>query len=329
CHGGSTFTDSNSAVLHDIGSIMPESGNRLSAALTGIDTPTLLGIWKTAPYLHDGSALTLSDAVSAHLGINLTAQALSDLAAYLQQLDNRNLQAPLPPIPQPPVEPDTPTESPVMITIDGSFDDWAQVPLLASDGDDVSGVNNVLDMRYVQLVNNDNTLYVRISTFDPMQLSWGLSLLIDVDSNVNTGFRGFNAEYPVGVDFLVEGNTLQRYNGSGNDFNWTDAELLSYATGDLSIELAIPTTQINNPATIRLFLLANNAAVNGTAVDYLPDNVINAAADTDTRYYRHVLFERKIASIRTGGGLMDLLSLMIFALLLRIAHTRCRSTRQG
>src|SRR6185295_6139849 len=61
CHSGSDFTDSANGVLHDVGTIKPSSGKRLGGPLTGIDTPTLKGVWETAPYLHDGSASTLAD----------------------------------------------------------------------------------------------------------------------------------------------------------------------------------------------------------------------------------------------------------------------------
>lgn len=61
CHVGADLTDSSKNVLHDVGTIFPQSGERLGMALTGFDTPTLQGIWATAPYLHDGSAKTLDD----------------------------------------------------------------------------------------------------------------------------------------------------------------------------------------------------------------------------------------------------------------------------
>jgi hypothetical protein len=48
---------SGAATLRDVGTIrQPGSGKRLGAQLTGIDPPTLRGLWDTAPYLHDGSA---------------------------------------------------------------------------------------------------------------------------------------------------------------------------------------------------------------------------------------------------------------------------------
>ncbi|MGQ0594259.1 MAG: PKD domain-containing protein, partial [Gammaproteobacteria bacterium] len=91
CHSGSNLTDSitSSDTLHDIGTQKLSSGRRLGDTLTGIDTPTLRGVWASAPYLHDGSAATLSDAVSAHEGITVTPFELDRLSSYLQQLDSR------------------------------------------------------------------------------------------------------------------------------------------------------------------------------------------------------------------------------------------------
>ena len=88
CHVGTGFTDSNQNLLHDIGTLKPSSGNRAGGPLLGIDTPTLRGLWATAPYLHDGSAATLGDAVLAHSGVSLTTNELDQLVAYLNQIDD-------------------------------------------------------------------------------------------------------------------------------------------------------------------------------------------------------------------------------------------------
>src|SRR5262249_46263130 len=73
----------------------PSSGNRLYGPLTGIDTPTLRDVWATAPYLHDGSATTIADAVQAHDNVSLTAQELSQVAAYAGQIGGQESSAPL------------------------------------------------------------------------------------------------------------------------------------------------------------------------------------------------------------------------------------------
>jgi len=95
CHSGADFTDSARGVLHDVGTIKASSGKRLGATLTGFDTPTLRGVWDSAPYLHDGSAATLLDVLTTANPANLhgSTTALSaaqrlQLVAYLQQIDD-------------------------------------------------------------------------------------------------------------------------------------------------------------------------------------------------------------------------------------------------
>lgn len=96
CHSGSIFTDSPSGVLHDIGTNESSSGSRLDKILPGFDTPTLRGIWQTAPYLHDGSANTLEEVFlnrnpnDAHAIISdLSADDFDKLISYLKQIDGQ------------------------------------------------------------------------------------------------------------------------------------------------------------------------------------------------------------------------------------------------
>jgi MYXO-CTERM domain-containing protein len=54
--------------------------------------PTLRGAHATAPYLHDGSAETLTDALGeAHAG-RLTARQTTLLVAYLSELEGEALE---------------------------------------------------------------------------------------------------------------------------------------------------------------------------------------------------------------------------------------------
>ncbi len=87
CHYGSTFSDEAGTGLKDIGTLKDESGQRLFGPLAGIDVPTLRDAWATAPYLHDGSAPTLADAILAHDGLTLTAAELADVTEFVRQID--------------------------------------------------------------------------------------------------------------------------------------------------------------------------------------------------------------------------------------------------
>lgn len=89
CHAGADFTDSVLDQRHDVGTLKAASGNRLGAALTGIDTPTLKGVWSGAPYLHDGSAPDLATAIAAHPDADFSSSQMTQLVDYVRQIDER------------------------------------------------------------------------------------------------------------------------------------------------------------------------------------------------------------------------------------------------
>jgi mono/diheme cytochrome c family protein len=96
CHGGTAFSNSGANNPSNIGTIKPSSGQRLAGPLTGIDVPTLRDVWTTAPYLHDGSAATLADAVRAHNNVTLSDADLNRVVAYLREIGSDEASAPSP-----------------------------------------------------------------------------------------------------------------------------------------------------------------------------------------------------------------------------------------
>jgi len=94
CHGGTAFTTSGVNNPQNVGTIKPSSGSRLGGALTGIDIPTLRDVWATAPYLHDGSASTLADAIRAHNNVTVSDADLPNLVAYVQEIGGQEVSAP-------------------------------------------------------------------------------------------------------------------------------------------------------------------------------------------------------------------------------------------
>jgi len=99
CHSGPEFTDSGwiaagVPILHDVGTITADSGQRLSGPLLGIDTPGLRGVHSSPPYLHDGSAATLMEVLvdrnpADEHGVTsgLSLEELENLESYLLQLE--------------------------------------------------------------------------------------------------------------------------------------------------------------------------------------------------------------------------------------------------
>jgi YVTN family beta-propeller protein len=106
CHSGSFYTDSGKdnptldfkgpIVLHDLGTciLKGDHPDKPFADVSGathtacdFDTPTLRGIFATAPYFHDGSALTLEEVVDRlPSSAKLPADEKADLVAYILTL---------------------------------------------------------------------------------------------------------------------------------------------------------------------------------------------------------------------------------------------------
>ncbi|MEO0414832.1 MAG: Ig-like domain-containing protein, partial [Verrucomicrobiota bacterium] len=126
CHSGKTFQDGK---MHDIGTLKASSGKASGKTLSGIDTPTLRGLWDGGPYLHDGSANSLVDAIKAHKGVKLSSAEINNLAEYLKAIDGRIKEAPKgtggpidpPTPPEPPASAPTTTISTQSLTVTGNF----------------------------------------------------------------------------------------------------------------------------------------------------------------------------------------------------------------
>ncbi len=97
CHAGTYFTDMKK---HDVGT--RRSGddgpdNNPSWDVNGWDTPSLIEVWRTAPYLHLGSAMTIEDAVTAHTKMTKSAE-LDKIVAYVKQIGpTRKVTTPIQP----------------------------------------------------------------------------------------------------------------------------------------------------------------------------------------------------------------------------------------
>ena len=85
CHTGPEYTDQSK---HDVG-----TRSRFDKPEDRFDTPTLLELWRSGPYLHDGSAATLRDVITTRNGPNrhgrtaqLTPEQINDLVAFLESL---------------------------------------------------------------------------------------------------------------------------------------------------------------------------------------------------------------------------------------------------
>jgi cytochrome c peroxidase len=93
CHAGPLYTDSRpdgKRLMHDVGTSGDDPKEKLGPAY---DTPSLLGAYRTAPYLHHGLAESLADVLTKYnpgdkhgKTSQLSAAQLADLVEYLKAL---------------------------------------------------------------------------------------------------------------------------------------------------------------------------------------------------------------------------------------------------
>jgi len=93
CHSGPYYTDSSLKKpfkLHDVGTGGDDPSEKMGPKY---DTPTLLGVYRTAPYLHHGKARTLHEVLTVRnkgdrhgKTSQLRAEEIGDLVAFLKSL---------------------------------------------------------------------------------------------------------------------------------------------------------------------------------------------------------------------------------------------------
>jgi hypothetical protein len=147
-----------------------------------------------------------------------------------------------------PIAPNTQVTFRCRITIDGSFDDWATVPLAFTDPQDST---ESIDYKDVYITSDDQYIYMRVTLYAPGNpADFHNNLFLDADNNPATGF-GVGG---IGSEMLIQGGGgYQETNGvfneggiNGLDYaiaptaNATDFEFrfslkATYATDGLSV----------------------------------------------------------------------------------------------
>ena len=159
---------------------------------------------------------------------------------------------------------------PELITLDGDLADWANITPIAQDGDDVASTNGPIDIREIYLNNDENKFFLAYLNDENITLNWGYTLYLDTDANNNTGFGFWN----LGADYVIQGNEIYQYTGTGSDWNWTWVGSMESTTSGMVMEAAFAKSLLGNPTgEIRAAFYGENAAFGGTGVDVAPDNL--------------------------------------------------------
>ena len=153
-----------------------------------------------------------------------------------------------------------------IIKIDGNQDDW-QGKLIFSDANDIKA-KHVVDWRQGGFEQDSNNLYLAYVNDDAIDKDnlWAWHVFLNTDNNVNTGFDD-------GYDYVLEGDELWRYTGTGDDWKWTLVSTIESAVNGSFAEFKIPKNLLNNSSNFEIFFYGSNKYLKkGTPSDYMIGN---------------------------------------------------------
>ncbi len=182
-------------------------------------------------------------------------------------------------IPPPPPPPSGTISNPVSsITVNGNASDWAGLTAFPTDPDDIgSGAGNVIDWQNAVMAHNDQKLYLLYRNRGPVDpgrnsgsySAWGWQVFFDTDNNPATGFK-LNSTF--GADYILEANNLQRYTGTGNNWNWQYLTTVNARFRGNIQELGLSRSLLGNPQSLRVIFQGANQAYGGNTTDIYPNN---------------------------------------------------------
>lgn len=172
------------------------------------------------------------------------------------------------------------------IVVNGNASDWNGLTRFSDDANDITGS---IDWQNVTFAHNDQTLYLLYNNrgnVDPNSstgsyLAWGWQAYLDVDNDSSTGFQGG----AIGADFVIEGNQILRYTGTGSNWSWENVGQAQSQYNANTAELSLPRSVIGSPTSLRVHFEGDNTAYQGqgTEVDYYPDGLNNT--QSSLRYF--------------------------------------------
>jgi hypothetical protein len=151
------------------------------------------------------------------------------------------------------------------ILIDGSFDDWSNVPLAYSQA---QPTGDVVAFQDLYVANDEDYLYIRFSLYNSTNPFVSKeNIFIDTDDNAMTGY----SEHGIGSEMLIQGGAgYQETNGIFNDGTISGLSWLASPTGvgtNFEVRISRNATYANGTPvftnnTIAIFLESSESAGN-------------------------------------------------------------------
>ncbi len=150
-----------------------------------------------------------------------------------------------------------------VIQIDGNSSDWSSV----TSYQDTPGENTApADFETAWITSDAGKIYIAYRDRQPIDTEkfWAWHVLIDNDSQTNTGYN----DGSVGADYMLTGDRLFQYAGTGADWQWTLVQTVPSSINGKFAELAIDRSILGQFNQFRLNFYGGNFSVDGTANDF-------------------------------------------------------------
>ena len=176
------------------------------------------------------------------------------------------------------------------LVLDGNLAEWSNAESLGVDGDDIVVDGAKADILEAWVSHNANSLQLAYSNDGPIDnVWWPWHIFIDTDQVGSTGYSAGNG---VGAEYILQGNQLRKYTGSGSDWSWGSVRYnVDAREGDYA-EFSLQLSELGNPGKMNLLFKAKNSpftnSYDNAGVDTFPNSgagyfTVNLESGTEER----------------------------------------------
>ena len=162
------------------------------------------------------------------------------------------------------------------IIYDGKMDEWESLHSFGIDPIDINITEGQkVDWREAWIAHDSDNFYFGARYDTAIDMSWGHITYLDTDRKRDTGYRGVSDDMPIGVDYMIQGYNLWKYEGTGTSWSWSYGGALWRTWDKLNSEMSIPKSYLGNPFDMHVMFEGNNEPYGNTSRDFYPDTALS------------------------------------------------------
>lgn len=165
----------------------------------------------------------------------------------------------------------------VKMAVDGEFDEWKIIEPLADDSIKDVDETEPINFSKVWATPVGKNLYISYRCTKPINFedsAYRYNIFIDADNNAGTGYKGWDGNWVLGADYLIQGATIFEFSAATNrTWGWKKREVLAYKIGGDQVEMRILLSflGLENKRECRILFYGDNI----NEIDYVPDDHLN------------------------------------------------------